>query len=63
MRFAEAKMICQSGSISGAKLYKPTGQDRWHLQFFINKPVDFTLVLETERGSVLSALSKKMTLQ
>jgi len=50
MKFAEAKMICQSGGLSGARIYRSTG-DRWHLQFITKKAVDFTLALETERGS------------
>ena len=45
-------MICPPGGLSGAKIWKQPGEDGWQHQFITKKPVDLTLVIETERGSV-----------
>ena len=52
MKFMEAKIIAQTGGLSGAQAYRPTGENTWHLRFITEKPMKFTSVLETQKGKI-----------
>lgn len=52
MKLAEAKILYNSGAISDATIYKPKGETGWCLEFSSKQPVDFSLFLEKELGSV-----------
>lgn len=51
MKFAEAKMLFESGAIFEPRIFIPPSGSGWCLEFKSKRDVTFPLYLETERGS------------
>lgn len=52
MKLAEAKMLHESGAISGAKIFRTKSGDGWSLVFSTRNPVNFACELQTEKGAI-----------
>ena len=52
MKLSEAIMLYESKAISDVRICKSTAQQGWCVKFRTKNPVNFSLVLETERGFI-----------